>query len=187
MPGLVSGIQAFCRQGKPWMAWSSSRGCIQSNVDLCRSHASARRVSVPGSTPSSRVARPGARLKSSHAESVSRGDAGFSKRSQASGNLVREAASQRQRALRMSSLNETKERSVAQCVGDPPVSMAVASTAFPVQRNPRTPTRTSELETPSVNCSSAHRPSASRRRQPSSHRTERRSRSICCRGPASRR
>lgn len=50
----------------------------------------------------------------------------------------------------MSSLNGTKERRVAQCVGDPPVSMAVVSTAFPVQRNPRTPTRTSRIETLSV-------------------------------------
>jgi hypothetical protein len=41
----------------------------------------------------------------------------------------------------MFSLSGEKARTVPECVGDPPVSMAVASMAFPVQRSPRTPIR----------------------------------------------
>jgi hypothetical protein len=37
------------------------------------------------------------------------------------------------------STTSDKERTLAQCVGDPPASMAVSLMAFPVTRSPRTP------------------------------------------------
>jgi hypothetical protein len=48
------------------------------------------------------------------------------------------------------STTSDKERTLAQCVGDPPASMAVSLMAFPVTRSPRTPRFTYPLVPSSV-------------------------------------